>query len=212
MVCVGVGYGWLGAAQRYRRRALGVAAAGAVVAFVSPLCALTVALFAARSLHHAVVILLIAPALAVAFASRRMSPWPAFAALSAALWAWHLPPVYAAAWDSHAVYWALQLALLGSGWAFWAAVLRGGDDLAGVLGGATALAALAAQMGLIGAILVFAPRVLFVEHLAGADGFGIGALADQQIAGLVMWVPGMVPLGLAAAWRIRRGWRAAAAP
>ena len=206
-----VGLWWLRAAGAERQRAFGVAAAGAVVAFVSPLCALTVALFAARSLHHMVLILLVAPALAVAFPWRRAPLGAGFIALSAALWAWHLPALYAAAWDSAAVYWAMQLALLGSGWVFWTATLGRRGELSVVLGAAGAATGLAAQMGLIGAILVFAPTVLYPEHLVGAEGFGFGALADQQLAGLVMWVPGMLPLALAAGWMLRQGWREAGA-
>lgn len=205
------GFWMLRDASAERRHAFAIALGGAVLAFVSPLCALTVALFAARTLHHIVLIALIAPALALAFPWRRAPMEAAFLALSAALWAWHLPTLYTAAWDSSTVYWVMQLALLGASWAFWSAVLNRRDDLPGVLGAATAATALAAQMGLIGAILVFAPRVLYPEHIVGADGFGIGALADQQLAGLVMWGPGMLPLALVAAWVLRRSWRAAGA-
>ena len=206
-----LGVWWLRGAGPGRHQALGLAAAGAVVAFVSPLCALTVALFAARSLHHMVLILLVAPALAVAFPWRRAPLGAGFIALSAALWAWHLPVLYAAAWDSAVVYWAMQLALLASGWVFWAAALSRRGELSVVLGAAGAATALAAQMGLIGAILVFAPAVLYPEHLVGAEGFGFGALADQQLAGLVMWVPGMLPLALVAGWMLRQSWREAGA-
>ena len=203
------GYWWLRNAAAQRRHALTIALGGSVLAFVSPLCALTVALFAARTLHHMVLIAVIAPALAFAFPWRRAPIEPAFLALTAALWAWHVPAIYSAAWDSWAVYWAMQMALLVSGWGFWSAVLSRRNDLPGVLGAATAAAALAAQMGLIGAILVFAPRVLYAEHVVWADGFGIGVMADQQLAGLVMWGPGMLPLALVAAWVLRRSWREA---
>lgn len=192
-------------------RALGGAGAAAVLAFVSPLCALTVALFAARAAHHLVVLAVLAPALALALPWRRAPLGPAFVALSAALWAWHLPALYAAAWRSDLVYWAMQAALIVPAWAFWAAVLGRRDEIAGALAASGAVAALAGQMGLIGALLVFAPAILYPEHLLGAESFGMGALADQQLAGLVMWVPGMVPLGLVAALLLRRGWRAAAA-
>ncbi|MCC5982895.1 MAG: cytochrome c oxidase assembly protein [Rhodobacteraceae bacterium] len=194
------------AADRRRSRALGVATGVAVLAFVSPLCALTVALFAARGLHHLLLIFALAPALALAFPLR----WPGAAAgvvaLSVALWAWHVPAVYALAWDHVAVYWALQGALILPAWAFWSALLHGARSIGARLGAGLQLAALAGQMGLIGAILTFAPRVLYPEHLALAERFGLGALADQQLAGLVMWVPGMVPLALAAGWVLRAAW------
>ncbi len=196
---------------RYRQARSGpdaaaVAMAGLLVAFVSPLCALTVALFAARSLHHLVLLGLVAPALALAFPLGRRHPGAWFAVLSAALWAWHVPAVYAAAWDSAAVYWLMQAALLGSAWGFWGAVLNR-DAPAGPVGGALMVAALAGQMGLIGAILTFAPQVLYTEHLATTAAFGLDALQDQQLAGLIMWVPGMAPLAILAAAMLRRAWR-----
>jgi putative membrane protein len=186
--------------------AAAVAMAGLVVAFVSPLCALTVALFAARSLHHLVLLGLVAPALALAFPLGRRHPGVWLAGLSAALWAWHVPAVYAAAWDSAAVYWLMQAALLGGAWGFWGAVLHR-DAPAGPVGGALMVAALAGQMGLIGAILTFAPQVLYPEHLVTTAAFGLDALQDQQLAGLIMWVPGMAPLAVVAAWMLRRAWR-----
>ncbi|WP_114966555.1 cytochrome c oxidase assembly protein [Alkalilacustris brevis] len=194
-------------AGRLREGAFSVAALGAVIAFVAPLCALTVALFAARSLHHLLLLGLIAPALAVALPWRGAPGAGAFVALSAALWAWHVPAVYAAAWDSVAVYWGMQAALLLPAWAFWSAVLSRRTEAMATLGAAMMIAGLAGQMGLIGAILTFAPRPLYAEHLVGAEAFGMSLLADQQLAGLVMWVPGMAPLALLGALLLRRVWR-----
>ena len=75
------------------RRGPAVLAVGAlVVAFVSPPCALTVALFSARAAHHLVLITLAAPALAVALPLLpRLPAGLSLAAVSAAMIAWHLP-------------------------------------------------------------------------------------------------------------------------
>jgi putative membrane protein len=190
-----------------RTGAFALAMGGTVLAFVAPLCALTVALFAARTAHHLVLLGLIAPALAVALPLRRIPAGVAFLGTSAALWAWHVPAVYAAAWDSAAVYWAMQAALLVPAWAFWSAARETGEDLAAGLSTAMMIGGLAGQMGLIGAILTFAPRPLYPEHLVGADAFGLSPLADQQLAGLIMWVPGMLPLAILGALVLRRWWR-----
>jgi putative membrane protein len=56
-----------------------------------------------------------------------------------------------------------------------------------------ALGATIGQMGLLGALLVFAPRPLYAEHLASTAGWGLSPLADQQLAGLLMWMPAMLP-------------------
>jgi putative membrane protein len=177
-----------------RRKAFTVASGAAVVAFISPLCALTVALFAARTFHHLLVFGVLAPALAVAFPLRKIGVSTSFFALSAALWLWHLPQVYSAAWDSAVIYWGMQAALILPAWAFWSVVL-GRSKLDHVIW----LIPLIGQMGLLGAVLTFAQRPFYLEHLAYAERFGLSALADQQLAGLIMWVPGMIPVAVLAA-------------
>lgn len=184
-----------------------LAAAALALAFVSPLCALTTALFAARGLHHLVLILMAAPALA--FVWRRPLPgglFGGFLGLTLLLWLWHLPAAYTLAWDHPALYWLLQLGLIGTGWAFWAAVLfpRRASERINAVG---ALLALAGQMGLIGAVLTFSPRTLYAQHLPLAPAFGLDALTDQQLAGLIMWVPGMLPLAILGGLLLHRRWR-----
>lgn len=176
------------------------------VAFVSPLCALTTALFSARALHHLILMGAAAPALALVRPLRGVGV-PAFAAVAAVLVLWHLPPVYALAWEHTPAYWTLQAALLLPGWALWSAILSPRHDAAGLLVQAVLLGALAGVMGLIGAVLTFAPMPLYPEHHAGPLAWGLSPLADQQLAGLVMWVPGMIPLAALAALAARRGWR-----
>ena len=189
-----------------RQAALGAASGVAVLAFVSPLCALTAALFAARSLHHLVLIGVLAPALAVAFPLRVRGGMAALVVLSAALWAWHVPALYTAAWDSVAFYWLMQAALLVPAWAFWSATLAPGRGFGASMAAGMQAAALAGQMGLIGAILTFARRPLYPEHIALTEAFGIAPLVDQQLAGLIMWVPGMLPLALVAAVMLHGAW------
>lgn len=191
------------------RKLIGLAALGFILAFISPLCALTVALFSARSLHHIILVCWIAPALALfirEFVSARLPGMVGLGAASLALWGWHLPAIYSAAWANHLIYWGMQAALLLAAFLMWFSVL-GQRSMSDHLRGALMLTALAGQMGLIGAILVFSEEVLYKEHILLADAFGLTAWGDQQLAGLVMWVPGMAPIALLAALILRRGWR-----
>jgi putative membrane protein len=58
-------------------------------------------------------------------------------------------------------------------------------------------------MGLLGALIVFAPRPLYTLHVASTAAWGLTPLADQQLAGLLMWVPAILPylgVGLWIAW------------
>lgn len=209
-LAVFMGWGWLRARQR---PAFMVAWVLLAVAFVSPLCALTTVSLAARSLHHLVLVLMVAPLLAVAMPWRGLS-----VTLSAPLSAgmvmlvmagWHVPLVYTAAWQSHGIYWLMQGIGLGGAWALWSHILRPRhSDPAHLAVQAMALMGLAGVMGLVGAILTFAPRALFDEHLAGAMAWGFAPLADQQLAGLVMWGPGMIPLAVIAGLMLGRVWRA----
>lgn len=179
-----------------------------VLAFVSPLCALTTALFSARSLHHILLVSVAAPLLAMAVPLRGPRGSLGFVLLAVVLVLWHWPPVYRAAWDSVAIYWLLQIALLGSAWGFWSGLLDAGrGDANALMAHGLLIGALAGVMGLIGAVLTFAPMLLYPEHLAGPAAWGLSPIADQQLAGLIMWVPGMVPLAALAAHRLQKAWR-----
>ena len=59
------------------------------------------------------------------------------------------------------------------------------------------------QMGLLGALIVFAPRPIYLVHLTSTAPWGLSPLVDQQLGGLLMWVPAMLPylgVGLWYAW------------
>jgi putative membrane protein len=194
-------------AERLRDRAVSLALAAAFVAFVSPLCAATVSLFSARTAHHLVLLCVLAPALAVGIRWRVLPAGVAFALVAGVLLLWHVPRIYDAAWNSVAVYWLLQAAMLASGWWFWSSVLHPAQQSDDWLTHGLLVGGLASVMGMIGAVLTFAPNILYPQHLVGAEAFGMGALADQQLAGLVMWVPGFLPVAGVAFWMLQRGWK-----
>ena len=115
------------------------------------------------------------------------------------VWLWHAPSAYEWAIVGAGPYWLMQLSLLATSWLFWREVL---SPLARTGGALIALIAFVAQMGLLGALLVFAPFPVYAPHLASTAPFGVSALADQQLAGLLMWVPAMVPYLLAGIWLV----------
>lgn len=203
-----LGLAALGLALMWRRagRAGWVAFIALFVAFVSPLCALTVSLFSARAVHHLLVAGVAAPALALAWPLMPRLPAQAGAALLAlAMAAWHLPPVYDAIWRSAGVYWLMQGALLLPAWAFWSALLGGGRM--SPLSGAALVMGLAGLMGMLGAVLTFAPTILYLQHVDGAGAWGMTALDDQRLAGLILWVPGFLPMAGLGFALLRRGWQ-----
>ena len=184
-----------------------MAVAVLAIAFVSPLCALSSALFAARTVHHVLLIAVAAPLLAAAWPARHP---PAaglpFAVSTAILWAWHWPAAYDLALSNMAVYWVMQLSLLVSAALFWRAVLapaaRTVPAVLYVVGGYM-------QMALLGALLTFAPDALYAIHQTAPLAFGLSPLADQQLGGLIMWVPAGLPYAVAGALLGRRAWAGA---
>ena len=174
-----------------------------LIVFVSPLCALSSALFSARTIHHVVVIAAIAPILALAFPQRRPARLPLsvlVAAHAIILWLWHLPPIYAWGLATVPAYWLMQGSLVGSAWLMWRAIVSPAAQPGPAL---VALGATAGQMGLLGALIVFASRPLYAVHFSSTWVWGLSPLADQQLAGLLMWVPTILPYlgtGLWIAW------------
>lgn len=190
-----------------RSRAGGAAVLVLAVAFLSPLCALSSALFSARVVHHVLLVAVAAPLLALARPARagRAAGVPLLLA-TACLWLWHVPAPYDAALGHKALYWLMQASLFGSAWAFWRAAfsLRDGAGL-----GWVCLAFLA--MGMLGAILALAPGALYATHATAPLLWGLSPLADQQLGGLIMWMPAGLPYAVWGGMLARRAWRATGA-
>ncbi len=189
-----------------RRSRVGVLAVAVLaVAFVSPLCALSAALFSARVVHHVLLVAVAAPLLALAWPGPKLrSPAIPFLVSTMVLWAWHWPPAYDLALSNVAAYWAMQVTLLGSAFVFWRAILHNGQPpgagLLAVLGGYM-------QMALLGALLTFAPEALYAIHMVPPLDWGFTPLGDQQLGGLIMWVPAGLPFVAWGALVARRGWQ-----
>jgi putative membrane protein len=158
-----------------------------------------------RVVHHVALTSLVAPLLAWAAApppdpARRpanLSLWTGTHLVL--LWIWHAPPAYAAALGHDGLFWAMQLSLLGSATGFWRAVRQAalpaavGGLLVGMIG-----------MGMLGAVIALAATPLYLPHLATTAAWGLGPLADQQLAGLIMWAPGALPYPAIALWLLAR--------
>ena len=182
----------------HQRRERWYAAAGWVVAalaLVSPLCALSVALFSARIAQHMILVLIAAPLIALALprsAHRRDSwdLWASAAAFFVALWFWHMPAPYDATFSSVAVYWSMHITLFGSAILLWRELLHVRPEQ--TVDALAAGAFTSMQMGLLGAVLALAGRPLFFWHLGTTAAWNLTPLQDQQLGGVFMWVPGIL--------------------
>jgi len=166
----------------------------ASIAFVSPLCALSVSLFSARVAQHMILVLIAAPLIAEALPLRQRTHcsrwlWIGAALFMGALWFWHMPRPYDATFRSTSLYWAMHFSLFGSAILLWRELLHHARDCtvdALLLGALTSI-----QMGLLGAVLTFAGHPLFLWHLTTTAPWGFTPLRDQQLGGVFMWVPGI---------------------
>lgn len=133
---------------------------------------------------------------------------------AAVMWGWHLPAAMALALHSDAVHWLMHLSFLAVGLWFWAALLHGvREPRYGAGMSAIAIVGSMISMGLLGALMTFADTPRYPTYIEHAQQFGYSALEDQQLAGLIMWVPSSLPylmggLAIVALWMRRSDRRA----
>jgi putative membrane protein len=130
-------------------------------------------------------------------------PLAAFGLHSLALWAWHVPPLYEAALATRGLHLAEHLGFLGTALLFWWTLTHAGR--AGYGAGVLYVFGMALQSTVLGALLAVARSPWYTSHLATTAAWGLSPLEDQQLAGLIMWVPGgaiylVAALALFAAW------------
>lgn len=195
-VAVGV-WGWR---RGDVKNAFWVGLAVLALLFLSPLCALSSALFSVRVAHHVALTAVAAPLLVWGLPQLAVRGSAAIWAAAHILlfWFWHAPAPYAFALSNDLAYWAMQLLLLGSAIGFWGALRRASAPVAIGL-----LLAMMVQMGLLGALLTFAGVPIYAPHYVSTIAWGLTPLEDQQLAGLIMWAPAAA-FYLAAA--LVRGW------
>ncbi len=111
---------------------------------------------------------------------------------AAAIWAWHAPGPYMAAVFDPTLHVLEHASFVSTAALFWWSVFHAGR--AGSLGALMALLFTLMHTGLLGAVLTFAREPLYWRESR--------ELWDQQLAGLVMWIPGGAAYIAAAAWVI----------
>jgi putative membrane protein len=122
-----------------------------------------------------------------------------------ARWVWHIPALFEAALRSEATHAVQHLMFFGTAMLFWWALIRGRYGRVGYGVAVLFVFATAAHTSILGALLTFARSVWYPLYEGRTEAGGLGALEDQQLAGLIMWVPTgvifiIVGLALFAAW------------
>lgn len=131
-------------------------------------------------------------------------PFDAWLIHALAIWAWHVPLFFQATLRSEMVHAAQHLSFLLSALLFWWVVIhprrRAASGLSIVM-----LFTTAVHTAVLGALMTFARSPWYPEYTGGAAAWGMTPVQDQQLAGLVMWIPASVAY-LVAALVIARRW------
>ena len=108
---------------------------------------------------------------------------------AAALWLWHAPSLFERALADDGWHIAQHLSFLLSALFFWSAMLHRRPRHYGVA--ALCLFATSVVSGALGALMAFSPSPWYAGYAAlGVAPMGLTPLEDQQLAGLLMWIPG----------------------
>jgi putative membrane protein len=204
------------------------------LALTSPIHELGEQLFSAHMLQHEIMILVSAPLISAshpgatclwAFAPRHRAHVGGWihkvessaivsfftAALSAwlletvTLWIWHIPALYDATLSSDWIHAAQHLSFFLSAVLFWSALYGVGRSAMSYGVGTLYVFAAAAQCTALGALLTFSSILWYPAYATTTTGWGLTALQDQQLGGVIMWVPSsvvfiIVGLALFARW------------
>ena len=136
----------------------------------------------------------------------RLAPWVAGMIFAAGLWAWHAPALYEAALANPALHTFEHVTFLFTAAVFWRMISTSGDRRLDP-GSAIVLVTLVGLQGnLMAALITLAPMPIYEIYA------GLGALADQQVAGMLMWVPAGLLYLVATGHAIWRMLHAAPAP
>ena len=121
------------------------------------------------------------------------------------LWMWHAPVLYELALRHDGIHAVQHLSFVVTASLFWWAMVHGRYGRIGYGLAVLYVFLTAVHSGALGALLTIAPSPWYSTYVTRGGPWGVDALADQQLAGLLMWIPAgviFIVLGLAlfAAW------------
>lgn len=214
--------------------AFAVGVGSLAVSLLSRLDALSDILFSAHMAQHEILMLISAPLMVLGrpfivtlwalppnarahVASIAKRPWIAsawehisgpFAVLllhAVVLWVWHVPALFESALHHEAIHAFQHLGFFLTAALFWWALVHGRYGRMGYGVGVLYVFATAMHTQVLGALLTFAARSWYPTHAARTAAAHVNPVADQQFAGIVMWIPFgavflIVGLALFAAW------------
>jgi putative membrane protein len=204
------------------------------LALVSPIHELGEQLFSAHMLQHEILILVSAPLISAAhpgatllwaFAPRHRAnlggwvnavehsrpiafltrPLAAWLLEASALWIWHIPLLYQATLTSDWIHAAQHLSFFVTAVLFWSALYGVGRSAMSYGGATFYVFGTAVHCSALGALLTFSTVLWYPVYRQTTSSWGLSPLEDQQLGGVIMWVPSgivfiLVGLALFANW------------
>jgi len=188
------------------------------VALVSPLHPLGRVLFSAHMTQHEILMLVAAPLLVLGrplipylFAlpidwRRRLgqagkaswlrgswgaltNPLVAWAVHALALWIWHAPALFQATIDDEFIHTLQHLSFLVSALFFWWSLAHSRRSLMGYGAAVLYVFTTSVHSGALGALITFASTLWYPAYAETTSPWGLTSLEDQQLGGLIMWIP-----------------------
>jgi putative membrane protein len=204
------------------------------VALMSPLHSIGGALFSAHMTQHELLISIAAPLLVLgrplipfvwSFSPNRrrsLGVWTrrpsvrgawsflsrtsvAFSLHAVGLWVWHLPGPYQATLTSELMHSLQHVTFIATALLFWWAILSARGEGPGRGAALIYLFLTLLQTGALGALLAFSPTLWYPAYAETTRAWGLTPLEDQQLGGLIMWIPGSLAYLAAGLW-IFGGW------
>jgi putative membrane protein len=188
------------------------------VALVSPLHPLGRVLFSAHMTQHEILMLVAAPLLvlgrplipylwALPIDWRRSlgrvgkakwlrgswhtltNPLVAWAVHALALWIWHAPALFQATIDDEFIHTLQHLSFLVSALFFWWSLVHSRRSLMGYGAAVLYVFTTSVHSGVLGALITFASTLWYPAYATTTSSWGLTSLEDQQLGGLIMWIP-----------------------
>ena len=127
-----------------------------------------------------------------------LAPAMVWLVLAGSIWFWHAAGPYELALENSLAHLLEHAMFLGSSVLFWSVVLRPHPRFGPGTGFRVLMVFTMALQGvLLAALMTFAPSPWYPTYMISAPAWGLDALTDQQIAGLVMWIPaGLIYTGI----------------
>jgi putative membrane protein len=113
----------------------------------------------------------------------------AFLIHAAALWIWHIPALFDATLESDWVHALQHASFFGTALLFWWAIVNSSLDWKSSFVGVLFLFLTSLHSGILGAFLTFTHQIWYPVYLNSTGAYGLTPLEDQQLGGLIMWVP-----------------------